>query len=584
MASLERDERAWLRRAQDGSVSDLEALLRSRWPRAYRAAYLITLDHARAEETVLEALLACVRALGTLDDERPFAPALHRAVVGRALDAASAEDARLSLRGESIAGSADLDDWVAPPYADPGAWSLRTGLRRLTPVQRAVVVLRYLLEYPSGQVAGLLDLPRPVAESHRRRALDTLREHFPDGLRERDLLGMILQQPVPDEHVAEERAWTVVQAAFLASGPTVRQRRRRGGRKALLLLAVGGAVAAVALTPAWDRIADELRGWLEEEPPAASAPQKAAAAVGEVPGGGRLLVRAGGRLLIVEPGGRLVAAGEYDGGVWSPAGDAVLAWRGDRLDAVGTQLPDDVRWSAEVAGASGAAWSATGELVAYESAGAVRVAGADRGAATEIVEGAAGVVPAWRPSGEPALAFADRDGRVIVVGADGRRLWRTPRAPVPTEVQWSSDGGAILVAAAHRVALIGFREGPRTVVSVPAGTGTVSGASMRPGTDEFVYSVFDPAGRQTTVTLVDGERSRTLVSLPGRLPAPVWSPDGSLLAVSWPEGDQWLFLPADGAGAASTEIGVTAAIAAGGFPEIAGWCCYAAPGESAAAG
>ena len=40
MVGSGRDERAWVRRAQAGSVSDLEALFRAHWPRAYRAAYV----------------------------------------------------------------------------------------------------------------------------------------------------------------------------------------------------------------------------------------------------------------------------------------------------------------------------------------------------------------------------------------------------------------------------------------------------------------------------------------------------------------------------------------------------------------
>ena len=44
------DERAWVRGAQAGSASDLEALFRSHWPRAYRAAYLVVHDNAAAED------------------------------------------------------------------------------------------------------------------------------------------------------------------------------------------------------------------------------------------------------------------------------------------------------------------------------------------------------------------------------------------------------------------------------------------------------------------------------------------------------------------------------------------------------
>ncbi len=50
MAAIARDERAWLRRARAGSASDLEALFRLHWPRAYRVAYLIVHEHVAAEE------------------------------------------------------------------------------------------------------------------------------------------------------------------------------------------------------------------------------------------------------------------------------------------------------------------------------------------------------------------------------------------------------------------------------------------------------------------------------------------------------------------------------------------------------
>src|SRR3954452_22853064 len=94
-----REERAWVRRAQAGSVSAIEALYRAHWPRAYRAAYLVVHDAAGAEDIPQEAFLAAVRALDRFDRRRPFGPWLHRIVVNRAIDWARAR----SLRGEVAA-------------------------------------------------------------------------------------------------------------------------------------------------------------------------------------------------------------------------------------------------------------------------------------------------------------------------------------------------------------------------------------------------------------------------------------------------------------------------------------------------
>ena len=53
-----RHERSWIRGAQAGSASDLEALFREHWPRAHRAAYLVVQDAAAAEDIAQEAFLA----------------------------------------------------------------------------------------------------------------------------------------------------------------------------------------------------------------------------------------------------------------------------------------------------------------------------------------------------------------------------------------------------------------------------------------------------------------------------------------------------------------------------------------------
>ena len=49
-------------------------------------------------------------------------------------------------------------------------------LKELPAEQRAVVVLRHLLEYTPGEIAGMLDLPRGTVNSRLRRGLDRLRE------------------------------------------------------------------------------------------------------------------------------------------------------------------------------------------------------------------------------------------------------------------------------------------------------------------------------------------------------------------------------------------------------------------------
>ena len=172
MAGDGRDERAWVRGAQAGSASDLEALFRAHWPRAYRAAYLVVHDAAGAEDVAQEAFLAAVRALDRFDSRRPFGPWLHRIVVNRAIDWARARALRREVATEEAVAAArapDAADVAARPSED-----VLGALASLTPDHRAVIVLRYLLEYSPGEISRILELPRGTVNSRLRRGLDSL--------------------------------------------------------------------------------------------------------------------------------------------------------------------------------------------------------------------------------------------------------------------------------------------------------------------------------------------------------------------------------------------------------------------------
>jgi RNA polymerase sigma-70 factor (ECF subfamily) len=162
-----RRERKLIHEAQRGSRDALADLYAAHWRRAHRAAYLVVHDAAAAEDIAQDAFLAAVDALDRFDRRRPFAPWLHRIVVNRALDWARREALRHKV-GEPDAEAA----------ADPAEAldeDLMEALAELSPDQRAVVVLRHLLEYTPGEIARMLELPRGTVNSRLRRALDELR-------------------------------------------------------------------------------------------------------------------------------------------------------------------------------------------------------------------------------------------------------------------------------------------------------------------------------------------------------------------------------------------------------------------------
>jgi len=166
-------ERALVRRAQRGSEEAIEALFRAHWSRAWRAAYLIVHDGPGAEDIAQEAFLAAIRALDRFDRRRPFGPWLHRIVVNRAIDSVRARALRREVGTE-------IEAEPAPPEAGGAGYSddIVAALRSLPAEHRAVIVMRYLLEYTPGEIAAALELPRGTVNSRLRRGLDRLGEQL----------------------------------------------------------------------------------------------------------------------------------------------------------------------------------------------------------------------------------------------------------------------------------------------------------------------------------------------------------------------------------------------------------------------
>jgi len=158
-----------VREAQGGSGAAMARLYSSHWRGVYRAAYLVVHDAAAAEDIAQDAFLAALDALDRFDRHRPFAPWLHRIVINRALD---------WTRREALRRRVDGAESVFEPLPSPEEIGdeMIAALKELPAEQRAVVVLRHLLEYTPGEIARMLDLPRGTVNSRLRRGLDRLRD------------------------------------------------------------------------------------------------------------------------------------------------------------------------------------------------------------------------------------------------------------------------------------------------------------------------------------------------------------------------------------------------------------------------
>jgi RNA polymerase sigma-70 factor (ECF subfamily) len=167
-----------IREAQSGSEEAIEQLFRNHWPKAWRAAYLVVHDGPAAEDIAQEAFLAAIRSLDRFDRRRPFGPWLHRIVVNRAIDFTRARTLRREVAADAAEAHGASPDAPSLPYSD----DVVAALTSLPAEHRAIVVMRYLLEFTPGEIANALELPRGTVNSRLRRSLDRLGAHLGEGL------------------------------------------------------------------------------------------------------------------------------------------------------------------------------------------------------------------------------------------------------------------------------------------------------------------------------------------------------------------------------------------------------------------
>ena len=141
-----------------------------------RSAYLLTGDLHRAEDLVQEALVKVALRWSRLRDESPTAYA--RTVIVR--------DNISWWRRRKDAPTPTLDD-LAEVSTDPeAAMVVRRALDRLTPKQRAVLVLRHFDDLSEADAAAALGVSVGTVKSQNSAALARLRDGAPELL---DLIG-----------------------------------------------------------------------------------------------------------------------------------------------------------------------------------------------------------------------------------------------------------------------------------------------------------------------------------------------------------------------------------------------------------
>jgi RNA polymerase sigma-70 factor (ECF subfamily) len=164
-------------RAMHGDREAFTSLARDAADRCYALAYRILRDPHRAQDATQQALIAAWRDLPGLRDPSRFDAWLRRLVVNACYTEARGErrwDAKVRLISTDTPAVPDIARSVA------NRDDLERAFRRLTPEQRAVVVLHHHLGYPLTEIAATLGIPQGTARSRLHHAVRQLRAALDD--------------------------------------------------------------------------------------------------------------------------------------------------------------------------------------------------------------------------------------------------------------------------------------------------------------------------------------------------------------------------------------------------------------------
>lgn len=165
-------------RASRGDREAFTSLAASHVDRCYALAYRILRDPHRAQDATQQAMLGAWRDLRSLRDPERFEAWLYRLVVHASYVEARGER-RWMARVRVISTELPLSPDVARSVADRD--ELETAFRRLSPEQRAVVVLHHHLGYPLTEIAATLGIPEGTARSRLHYAVRQLRAALDEG-------------------------------------------------------------------------------------------------------------------------------------------------------------------------------------------------------------------------------------------------------------------------------------------------------------------------------------------------------------------------------------------------------------------
>jgi RNA polymerase sigma-70 factor (ECF subfamily) len=169
----------WIEKARLGDDEAFAALVGAYQVPVYNLCYRLLGDRYEAEDAAQEVFFKAYRNLGRYDSDRPLVNWLLRIASNHSIDRLRRRGSRPSIdlaEAESaVDGSPDPEAALALEERRQMVWETT---RKLSPRDRALVVLRYWYDYSYEEMAEALSLSASAVRSRLHRARMAMAEHW----------------------------------------------------------------------------------------------------------------------------------------------------------------------------------------------------------------------------------------------------------------------------------------------------------------------------------------------------------------------------------------------------------------------
>ena len=175
-------EQEAVERLKARDISGLEELVRCFYTQAAKSAYLIVEDWSLAEDVAQSAFLNAYERIESFDSSRPFGPWFLRSVINSAIRAAASRR-EISFDAHEAQRAAEVADPEAGVVEMLEAAETReevlAALHKLSPAQRAAVVMKYYLDVSDVEASRRLEVPAGTVRRRLHDARKRLRKLLP---------------------------------------------------------------------------------------------------------------------------------------------------------------------------------------------------------------------------------------------------------------------------------------------------------------------------------------------------------------------------------------------------------------------